>query len=295
MTRPALIRILALPVLAGCLVATAATASAASRGATGATAGPAGIAPMASAAGWTGTFDGFPAVDWQSRWGMTAQESWGFDDMTAVADPAAPGGGAVLRVTYGAGSSARSCTDCPTAGGGEFYTLFQQVGHADWTTAASLDLRYYVKFPTGYDWGRAGKLPGLFGGDIAQESGGTHGNGFSARYMWRGHNSPSDGEVYFYSPAGSGYGQDLGLGRWKFAADGKWHAIEQQVDRSKQTITVWYDGRKVYSTKVSGISKIPFSGVFFSTFFGGHERRWGPRKQVDSYFADFSVSPTVQH
>jgi hypothetical protein len=109
--------------------------------------------------------------------------------------------------------------------------------------------------------------------------------------MWR----KTSGEVYFYSPTGDGFGKDLGLGRWKFAADNKWHTLEQQVDRKAQTITVWYDGRKVYSTKVSGISGIAFSGVFFSTFFGGHERSWGPKKTVRASFAGFSVSTAVQH
>src|SRR5690349_8034840 len=214
------------------------------------------VAAPATPTTWAGTFDGFPGTAWQASWGMTTEESWGFDDMAVVADATSPAG-AALQVSYGAGSSARSCTDCPTAGGGEFYTLFSQAGHAGWANASRLDLRYYLKFPKDYDWGQAGKLPGLFGGDIAQESGGTHGNGFSTRYMWRGHKSPSDGEVYFYSPSGSGYGKDLGLSSWKFAADGRWHAIEQQVDRKKQTITVWYDDKKVLSTKAGGISKIP--------------------------------------
>lgn len=269
---------LAASILAICVIATATAARAAT----------------APAAGWAGTFDGFPATTWQTRWGMTAQQNWGFDDMKAYADAASPGG-AALDVTYGAGSSAHSCTDCPTVGGGEFYTLFSQIGHTDWRTATTLDLKYSLKFPKSYDWGKAGKLPGLFGGEIGAESGGNHGNGFSTRYMWRGHNSPSDGEVYFYSPAGSGYGKDLGLGQWKFTADGNWHAIEQQVNRSKQTITVWYDGKQVYSTKVSGISTIPFTGVFFSTFYGGHETGWGPKKTTHSYFANFSVSTGLQH
>jgi hypothetical protein len=67
------------------------------------------------------------------------------------------------------------------------------------------------------------------------------------------------------------------------------------VNRSKQTITVWYDGKQVCSTKVSGISTIPFTGVFFSTFYGGHEKSWGPKKTTHSYFANFSVSTGLQH
>ena len=113
--------------------------------------------------------------------------------------------------------------------------------------------------------------------------------------MWRTSGGTAKGEVYFYSPTGSGFGTDLGLGTWKFAADGRWHSVEQQVNRQKQTVTVWYDGRQVFTTKVTGISKIPFSGVFFSTFFGGHDTSWGPKRTVHAYFADFSVSTAPQH
>ena len=165
----------------------------------------------------------------------------------------------------------------------------------DLTEATSLDLKYSLRFPTGFDFGKGGKLPGLFGGKIGEESGGVHGHGWSTRYMWRVRSGAPAGEVYFYSPTGDGFGADLGLGRWKFAADGRWHAVEQRVDRKAQTVTVWYDGRQVFTTHVTGIATIPFSGVFFSTFFGGHDRSWGPNKAVQDSFASFSVSTAVQH
>jgi hypothetical protein len=243
-------------------------------------------AMAAPAATWTGSFAGFPTSTWKDAWGVSPKASWGFEHMATAADTGVPSGTA-LAVTYGAGSSAHSCTDCPTTGGGEFYTLFNQIGHADWGNAPTLSLKYQITFPTNYDWGKAGKLPGLFGGEIDQASGGNHGNAWSTRYMWRG---GSKGEIYFYSPTDSGYGKDLGLGKWKFAADGAWHAVEQRVDRVKQTITVFYDGKQVFNTKVTGISKIPFSGVFFSTFFGGHESKWGPKKTVRAYYGDFTVT-----
>jgi hypothetical protein len=256
----------------------------------------AGSTPQAApkAPGWTGTFDGFPSASWAASWGETSELAWGLGgDLTAVADPGSPAG-AVLDARYGAGSSARSCTKCPATGGGEFYTSFAALGHPEWTTGTVLDLKYALRFPTGFDFGRGGKLPGLYGGQIGQESGGTHGHGWSTRYMWRGHTNPG-GEVYFYSPTGSGYGKDLGLGKWHFSADSRWHTIEQLVDRTAQRLTIWYDGRQVYSTKVSGISTIPYSGVFFSTFFGGHDTSWGPKRTVHAQFAAFSVSTSVQH
>jgi len=246
----------------------------------------------AATAGWTGTFDGFPGPDWTAAWGQAAQSAWGLGDtLTSVADASSPSG-AVLDVRYGAGSSAHSCTNCPNVGGGEFYTRFSAIGHADWGTAPVLDLKYSLRFASGFDFGKGGKLPGLYGGEIAQASGGIHGDAWSTRYMWR---KPSKGEVYFYSPTGSGYGKDLGLGKWSYAADGKWHTVEQLVERTAQRITVYYDGKQVYTTKVTGMSAIPFSGVFFSTFFGGHEKSWGPKRTVHAAFAAFSVSTSIQH
>src|SRR5262245_62093028 len=126
------LRSLSVPVLAALLLAVAAATS----------------AQAATAARWVGTFDQFPTSAWADRWGLAADGAWGFDnDMATVADATSPGG-AVLDVKYRAGSSARSCTNCPATGGGEYYTLFGQLGHTDWTTAPVLDLKYSLRFPT---------------------------------------------------------------------------------------------------------------------------------------------------
>src|SRR5207245_2819613 len=146
---------------------------------------------------------------------------------------------------YGQGSSANSCTDCPNVGGGQFYTQFSSIGRTDFVNATTLDLKYAVKFDAGFDFGKAGKLPGLYGGTIGQESGGNHGNGWSTRFMWRNTSTaPSQGEIYLYTPTNSGptgYGVDY-FGTWNWAGDGRWHTIEQQVNRATGDVTVWYDG-----------------------------------------------------
>ncbi|ARF83003.1 sugar isomerase [Kitasatospora aureofaciens] len=204
-------------------------------------------------------------------------------------------------MTYGAGSSANSCTDCPNPGGGQFYTDLNALGLSALAQGRTLDLKYSVRFPAGRDWGKAGKLPGLYGGKIGEESGGNHGAGWSTRYMWRAaKGSPDNGEVYLYTPSNSGptgYGVDEGLGDWHFQADDRWHTVEQLVDRGTGDITVWYDGRQVHAAKgtASGIGSIPFGGVLFSTFYGGHDTSWGPASTQQAYFADFSLSAGVQH
>ena len=153
-------------------------------------------------------------------------------------------------------------------------------------------MRYHVKFPVGHDWGsKGGKLPGMFAGMEGSESGFSHGNGWSTRYMWR--NSSANSEVYYYTGCSGGAGIDLPMS-FNWQADGKWHSIEQAVDRKAGTVQAWYDGNQVLAPTSLGcdISVLPFGGVFFSTFYGGHDTTWGPSVDSSAEFADFEVSTT---
>ncbi|MGE7438904.1 polysaccharide lyase [Kitasatospora sp. NPDC001175] len=262
---------------------------------------PAGGTARAAASAWSGQFTGYGSSSWRTAWGVASSGTWGGSQLRGVSVPGAPGDGSALQVTYGAGSSASSCTDCPNPGGGQFYTDLKALGLGKLAESATLDLKYYARFPAGQDWGKAGKLPGLYGGTIGEESGGNHGNGWSTRFMWRMNSSaPNNGEVYLYTPTNSGptgYGVDLGVGSWKWVADGNWHSIEQSVNRSTGDVTVWYDGKQVFAARkaATGIGSIPFGGVFFSTFYGGHDTSWGPKTTQHAYFADFSLATSVQH
>jgi hypothetical protein len=242
---------------------------------------PASVA--AAPAPWSGSFSSFPNSAWRNAWGIDGSGEWGFNDMKA--------GGGTLDVTYGKGSSAPSCTNCPATGGGQFYQNLGKLGRTDLTDATTLYLSYQVRFPTNFDFGKGGKLPGFYGGPPGNASGGNHGDAWSTRFMWRPQNGTPSGEVYVYIPSGKGYGKDVGLGSWKFAADGQTHTVQQSVNRANGNVTVWYDGKQVLSANaVTGISGIPFRGVFFSTFFGGHETSWGPKSTVHAYFSNFVVS-----
>jgi hypothetical protein len=257
--------------------------------------------PASAAAVWQGRFTGYGDSAWRSAWGYLDQGSFGQAQLSVARNAGVPGGGPALRVLYGQGSSANSCSDCANPGGAQFYTSLAAMGKARLARAPVLYLRYYLEFPSGFDFGRGGKLPGLYGGPIGAESGGHHGGGFSARYMWRDHEisgsvpgcsrSAPCAEVYLYSPQAShGYGQDLG-GQWQWQGDGRWHMVEQRVDRTTGDITVWYDGSQVLNQPgVLGDSTgVPFSGIMFSTFFGGHDTSWGPSQSEYAYFADFAV------
>ena len=195
---------------------------------------PSSPVSASTAVTWHGQFAGYGSSAWQSSWGYAAQGSFGDGQLSKISDPTAPGGSPALRVVYGQGSSANSCGNCPNPGGAQFYTSFANMGHPGFASAEVLYLRYYVKFQAGFDFGRGGKLPGLYGGPISQESGGRHGQAFSTRYMWRDHTVAGSldtcssaiacSEVYLYSrrspkvtgltSAAPGTGKETATGTW---------------------------------------------------------------------------------
>jgi len=268
----------------------------------------AATAPASTVPAWSSNFTNFHTSGWNSSWGLTSDTqqcqgasgaftcNWGYGNMQPVSDSTAPGGGQALKVTYPANSGPPSCfltvSGC-VLGGGQFYQDLTTNGQSALAQSPSLDLKYYYNFPVGFDFGKktAGKMPGLWGGGIPGcESGGQHcAQGWSTRYMWRGGSSSApSGELYFYTASGSGFGADLCLGNWTFPADGKWHSIEQLVNIQTGSITIWSDGKNVcqQTEPMPGA----FSGVFFSTFHGGHDTTWSPSHTTTDEFADFSLS-----
>lgn len=249
---------------------------------------------------WTGSFDNFPDANWDADWGAVDEGRWGFQNLRAVSDPSTPGGGQALKVNYPANSGPPSCDDngC-VEGGGQFYQDLTTNGHTELHNSPTVVLKYSYRFPVGFDFGkkRAGKMPGLYGGKPGCSSGGNHcEKGWSTRYMWRGGNSTApDGELYLYSAAGSGYGEDLCKGNWRFPADGKWHSIEQMVNVETGQISIWSDGGSTpVCQEKKALGGTLVSGVFFSTFHGGHTTEWSPSRDTSAEFADFTVSTTRQ-
>ena len=248
---------------------------------------------------WTGNFDNFNTPAWGSAWGVAVpgdSHSFGQNDpgMAAFEDPTSPDGHQVLKVSYAAMSSARSCAKCPLPDGGQFYQDLSAIGRSDLANAQVLHMRYYVKFgdsTSAFDFGKAGKMPGLWGGMEGQESGcvGTGGTSWSTRFMWRG----GKAEVYLYDPTHSagGCGADIFWTSGTWQGDAKWHYVEQAVNRMTSTVDVWYDGKVALQNHSigTGYGTIPFRGVFFSTFYGGHASTWGPKVATHSYFAKYAL------
>lgn len=199
--------------------------------------------------------------------------------------------GRVIRVEYPAGSASPTVSrefDRPE-GGAQLY-LPLTAGPTD-----MLYLRYYVRFPRGFDFVKGGKLPGLYGGTVTSGRRIPNGeDGLSTRYMWR---RGGDAEVYAYLPTSVEHGTSLGRGAWRWPT-GRWACVEQAVrlntpGRSDGTIDVSIDGRRALHSgglEFRTASRLGIDGIFFSTFFGGSDPSWAtPRGQyVD--FADFAVS-----
>ena len=220
----------------------------------------------------------------------TEHGHFGLDAATLLADGGAPGG-RLLRVRYPAGSASRA------AGGvdGGLQAYLQLPG----APVDALELEYSVRFPTGFDFVKGGKLPGLYGGTVTGGRvipDGT--DGLSTRYMWR---AGGIGEVYAYLPTSQEHGTSLGRGRWRFTP-GVWSTLRQRVVLNSPAghdgrITVWQDGRQVLDQtglQFRSSPSLQVDGLFFSTFFGGSDTTWA--SPVDQYadFAGFTIAPASQ-
>jgi hypothetical protein len=203
-------------------------------------------------------------------------------------DGAPPGSPApFLRVDYPKGSASPAVAGGP-GGGAQF------LGTQPGTPADHLFLRYRLRFAEGFDFGKGGKLPGLYGG---RKISGGHipdgSDGFSTRFMWR---AGGAGEVYAYLPSSVTWGTSLGRGSFRFQP-GRWHCLEQEVSlntpgRPDGFVHVWLDGRPVFAQEglvFRTVATLRIEGVFFSTFFGGNDASWSSSADTHADFADFAV------
>lgn len=197
---------------------------------------------------------------------------------------------AFLRVFYPKGSSAPSCTNCLAAGGAQAEVPIA-TGPSDDAT-----LTYSVRFPLGFQWVKGGKLPGLCGGTC--NSGGTDPNGtdgWSERLMWR---TGGLAEVYSYTATTRGYGDELGKGTWSWQADGRWHTVTEHVHLNTPGVAdgyvaISYDGVPVSHNgglSFRTVNTLHIDGLFFSTFYGGHDITWAPTANMQADFTNFKLA-----
>ncbi|KNC81589.1 hypothetical protein SARC_06090 [Sphaeroforma arctica JP610] len=181
--------------------------------------------------------------------------------------------------------------------GSQFYS--SQLEELPGLLAATLE--YEVYFPKDFEWTLGGKLPGMHGGS-RKCSGGYFAQGddcFSTRLMWR---ADGDAEAYMYIPMAlqtedlcskcSGYPSgtkckdishcSLNRGAFSFNA-GKWNKIKQQIwlneaGSSDGWFGLYHDNNKVMVEDITYRSsdKVPLSGLYFSSFFGGDGEKYAP-------------------
>lgn len=157
-------------------------------------------------------------------------------------------------------------------------------------------LRYRLKFHSGFNFVKGGKLPGLMGGTAptgcrtASESV----NGFTSRYMWKRRGAAI---LYLYwGDKTVRCGQPFAL-NVRFIRD-VWYTLTQHV---KLNTPGFYDGVVevwVNDTEVFRKSDIRFrragagwkiTGMYFSTFFGGNDPTWATTKKEVAYFDKFII------
>lgn len=232
------------------------------------------------------TLDGFfgPALVPQdfARFGL---------DRTALIPSADPRFPTALRVRYPADSASQlAAATADTEHGGAQLYLAWRGGPVD-----DAYLRYYVRFPEGFDFVKGGKMPGLYGGrvnDGRKIPDGT--NGFSTRYMWR---TGGAGEVYAYLPTSIAHGTSLGRGDWTWPT-GVWIEVEQHVrlnspGETDGRVQVWLNGILVFEQTGLTFRTVPtlqIEGLFFSTFFGGGDASWATPRDQYADFAGFELA-----
>jgi hypothetical protein len=158
----------------------------------------------------------------------------------------------------------------------------------------SATLTYKVRFPNSFEFIKGGKLPGLYGGVEPFSGGGHNASGWSTRLMWR---PAGAGEIYAYLAGTSGYGLELGRGDFFWPANGQWqtvslHVVLNSPGRSNGLAVLSLNGKVVINAQGLDITNTatPIDGLFFSSFYGGHDPTWAPSAQMHLDFSDFSAT-----
>lgn len=183
---------------------------------------------------------------------------------------------------------------------------------------------YRVKFKSGFDFVRGGKLPGLAGGTAPTGSDIANGkSGWTARMMWRtrfkgkpGEPRQSNAEVISYAQYANSGSEENGtsedkeywmrsrLSRVKLQS-GTWYQVTQRIKLNDPgipngTIQIWLDGKQVLDQRDVLFRTVPELKIdifYFSTFFGGGSS-WASSKAETVYFDDFVIStvkPKLRH
>ena len=159
------------------------------------------------------------------------------------------------------------------AGNGGGLTFRWQPRAMEGATSACLSYSVYV--PPGFDFGKGGELPGLFGGKDYKPATPADGvNGFASRPVW---GVDGKGEMRLQTPSvKGGLSQALGAPSFKLERE-RWISIEQETVLNTPGLNngvarIWVDG--VLKTERSKIAwrkdkSLTLSGVINDVWYGG--------------------------
>ncbi|KAG0097792.1 hypothetical protein BGZ93_001943 [Podila epicladia] len=213
----------------------------------------------------------------------------------------------VLQLVYPKDSYAPSIG--PVTGGTHFYAT----PFGDKTPFSKMMVSYDVAFPSGFNWGLGGKLPGAYGGTAYGGcSGGVQATGtncITMRLMWRPNGA---GEAYAYVPVDARsefcknpavicndlYGKSIGRGQIYFQS-GTWTRLDMVMNlnepagASNGTLQVYQNGNLVVSIddipyRTTGM--VGFQGLMFSSFFGGSDPSYATPVDTRVFFRNVQMS-----
>lgn len=200
------------------------------------------------------------------------------------------GGDNKLRITYPANKFGS------TNGGVQFKARVEP--------ARSYELTYTLRFRSGFEFVKGGKLPGMCGGECytggkaAQAK--KNCDGWSARYMWRaggkavvylyycGSKEPKFGELIEFKDSGK---QVL------FKTETN-YTLKQRITLNSGRSTngllqVWLNGKMVVNRKdilYANEGSAQINTFYFSTFYGGGSQDWAPGRTTQAEFDNIAIS-----
>ncbi|KAH6559843.1 hypothetical protein BASA50_006322 [Batrachochytrium salamandrivorans] len=226
-------------------------------------------------------------------------DRYGKNNRKVVPDPVVPGTN-VLQILYPKGSYKPSG---PIVGGTGFYAK-----PLDIESATKVTLQYDIYFPTGFNFVKGGKLPGLYGGHESCSGGRDSETCFSSRFMFRG-NGAAETYLYLDFPSqvpefcqvpprticNPDFGTSLGRGAWTWRT-GRWVTASETI-----TLNTLGETDGAIEVKIDGVTMLSFDqiawrtanfgflGIHFDTFFGGNTADWATPIDQHILFKDFQL------
>ncbi|TGV02742.1 polysaccharide lyase [Flavivirga rizhaonensis] len=202
-----------------------------------------------------------------------------------------------LSITTGTQLSVKLLKNSTGSNGGQFAKIPIQRSTNAYT------LKYRIKFPSNFEWGLGGKIPGLSGGAAYSGCTGSQarskGDGWTSRIMWT---KPLDGSAphfypYIYYSAMTGNCGNKFNKRYNIVKN-KWYSVEMYVKMNTGT-----NSNGILRIKINGTTLInqtnmkwvtknagrEIDGMMFGVYRGGNDSNWWVSKDTNILFDSFQL------